>query len=102
MKLGFEESQSPYESGSQSARFWTEKWVEQSLYCPNCGNLKLSKLPNNQPVADFKCSACIEEFELKSQKTKFGSNRLLKKSRVLAGVSIFVGIDLRPEGARRT
>jgi len=76
MKLGFEESQSPYDSGSQSARFWTEKWVEQSLYCPNCGNLKLDKLPNNQPAADFKCSACIEEFELKSQKSKFGSKVL--------------------------
>lgn len=76
MKLGFEESQSPYDSGSQSARFWTEKWVERSLYCPNCGSLKLDKFPNNRPVADFLCSACNEEFELKSQKTKFGAKAL--------------------------
>lgn len=76
MKLGFEESQSPYISGSQSARFWTEKWVEKSLYCPNCGSLRLDKFPNNRPVADFLCSACKEEFELKSQKTKFGAKAL--------------------------
>jgi hypothetical protein len=27
MRLGFEESQSSYSSGSQSARAWTETWV---------------------------------------------------------------------------
>ncbi|MBX3534267.1 MAG: restriction endonuclease [Xanthobacteraceae bacterium] len=73
MKLGFEERQSPYDSGSQSARFWTEKWVESSLYCPNCGNVKLDKFANNRPVADFLCTSCREEFELKSQKSKFGA-----------------------------
>jgi type II restriction enzyme len=73
MKLGFEERQSPYNSGSQSARFWTEKWVESSLYCPNCGNAKLDKFANNRPVADFLCTSCREEFELKSQKSKFGA-----------------------------
>jgi type II restriction enzyme len=73
MKLGFQERQSPYSSGSQSARFWTEKWVENSLYCPNCGNVKLDKFANNRPVADFLCTSCREEFELKSQKSKFGA-----------------------------
>jgi type II restriction enzyme len=76
MKLGFEEAQSPYDSGSQSARFWTEKWVERSLYCPNCGNVRLDKFPNNRPAADFLCVSCKEEFELKSQKTKFGAKVL--------------------------
>lgn len=72
MKLGFEESQSPYTSGSQSARAWTEAWVKAWAYCPHCGNAKMSQFPNNMPVADFLCASCNEEFELKSQKGKFG------------------------------
>jgi type II restriction enzyme len=72
VRLGFEEAQTPYSSGSQSARVWTEQWVRRELYCPNCGCSKLEKLPNNQPVADFRCGDCREEFELKSQKSKFG------------------------------
>jgi type II restriction enzyme len=73
MKLGFEETQSPYSSGSQSARLWTERWVKEWLYCPNCGHSPVSQFPANQPVADFFCTACSEEYELKSQKGKFGS-----------------------------
>ncbi len=72
MKLGFEETQAAYSSGSQNARLWTERWVKDELYCPNCGNPKLSQFPPNRPVADFTCGACNEEFELKSQKTAFG------------------------------
>ena len=72
MKLGFEESQTPYSSGSQSARAWTERWVKDQLYCPNCGNPKITQFAANRPVADFICSSCSEEFELKSQKTAFG------------------------------
>lgn len=68
MKLGFEETQAAYSSGSQT----TERWVKDELYCPNCGNPKLSQFPPNRPVADFTCGACNEEFELKSQKTAFG------------------------------
>lgn len=72
MKLGFEESQLSYISGSQSARAWTEAWVKAWAYCPHCGNAKMSQFPNNSPVADFLCANCKEEFELKSQKGKFG------------------------------
>jgi hypothetical protein len=32
--------------------------------------------PNNRPLADFFCTACSEEFELKSQKGKFGAKVL--------------------------
>ncbi|HVV62432.1 MAG TPA: DpnI domain-containing protein [Pseudolabrys sp.] len=73
MKLGFEESQTAYSSGSQSARAWTERWVKDWIYCPNCGSPKISQFPANQPVADFFCPSCSEEYELKSQKGKFGS-----------------------------
>jgi hypothetical protein len=73
MKLGFEESQAAYTSGSQSARAWTEAWVGAWAYCPHCGNAKISSFPNNSPLADFFCTSCNEEFELKSQKGKFGT-----------------------------
>jgi type II restriction enzyme len=76
MKLGFEESQTPYASGSQSARAWTEQWVRTWAYCPNCGASKINPFPNNSPVADFHCVTCKEEYELKSQKTRFGGKVL--------------------------
>jgi hypothetical protein len=76
MKLGFEESQSSYTSGSQSARVWSEAWVKMWAYCPHCGNAKISAFPNNSPLADFFCTSCSEEFELKSQRGKFGGKVL--------------------------
>jgi hypothetical protein len=33
----------------------------------------MSQFPNNSPLADFLCGSCSEEFELKSQKSKFGA-----------------------------
>jgi type II restriction enzyme len=76
MKLGFEESQTPYTSGSQSARTWTERWVRDWVYCPNCGSSNISSFPNNSPVADFFCGSCNDEYELKSQKKSFGDKVL--------------------------
>lgn len=73
MKLGFEESQTPYFSGSQSARVWTERWVRDWVYCPSCGSPNVEPFVANSPVADFYCSSCREEYELKSQKSKFGA-----------------------------
>lgn len=73
MKLGFEETQTPYSSGSQNARAWTEAWVSAWTYCPHCGNARIASFPTNSPLADFYCVACNEEFELKSQKGKFGA-----------------------------
>jgi type II restriction enzyme len=73
MKLEFDEPQSSYTSGSQSARAWTEAWVSTRAYCPHCGNTKMSQFPNNSPLADFLCESCNEELELKSQKGKFGA-----------------------------
>lgn len=74
MKLRFEEvGQTAYSSGSQSARVQTERWVKDWIYCPNCGNPKINQFSANLPVADFFCPSCSEQFELKSQKGKFGS-----------------------------
>jgi len=72
MKLGFEETQSPYASPSQSARAWTERWVRDWMFCPNCGATNVGQYENNRPVADLFCPSCSEEYELKSQKNKFG------------------------------
>jgi type II restriction enzyme len=46
--------------------------VRDRLFCPNCGAEKINPFETNRPVADFFCGACDEEYELKSQKNKFG------------------------------
>ncbi len=52
-----------YKSPSQRIRALTESWVDNQVYCPNCGELKIDKYENNRPVADFFCSNCKEEYE---------------------------------------
>lgn len=58
---------SQYKSNSQKVRVLTEGWVAKEVFCPSCGNF-ISKYENNRPVADFYCSNCMEEYELKSKK----------------------------------
>jgi type II restriction enzyme len=72
-KLGFEDAQAAFESAPQNARLWTEGWVARNLFCPSCGAERLSKFPNNHPVADFHCATCREEYELKSQRNRIGA-----------------------------
>lgn len=73
MKLGFDERLATnYTSASQKIRILTEQWVDGSIFCPNCGQLNIEKYPNNQPVADFFCSNCHEDYELKSKKNAVG------------------------------
>lgn len=60
-----------YKSNNQKIRVITENWVLNQIYCPNCGGNIIS-YNNNKPVADFYCSKCIEDFELKSKKGKIG------------------------------
>lgn len=62
-----------YNSASQKIRILTEDWVDNHIFCPNCGNLSIDKYPNNQPVADFYCSNCHEDYELKSKKDTIGN-----------------------------
>ncbi len=61
-----------YKSASQKIRILSEQWVTESIFCPNCGHLKLDKYPNNQPVADFFCLRCKEDYELKSKRDSIG------------------------------
>lgn len=74
MKLNFDRNLATnYKSASQKTRVLSEYWVDNSVYCPNCGHLDIDKYPNNKPVADFLCSNCNEDYELKSKKDFVGS-----------------------------
>ncbi len=55
-----------YKNNSQKIRILTENWVNKYIYCPICGK-DVSDYRNNKPVADFYCSKCKEDFELKSK-----------------------------------
>ncbi len=61
-----------YKSNSQKIRVLTESWVNKYIYCPNCGN-DISEYENNRPAADFFCSKCSEDYELKSKQNKIGT-----------------------------
>jgi type II restriction enzyme len=69
---GMREDRATFRGPTQNARVMTEDWASRSLYCPCCSADRLKKFPSNQPVADFFCEDCGEEFELKSQKRQFG------------------------------
>ncbi len=73
MKLDLREPDRRFTSGTQKAKDITEAWVANSMFCPNCGNSRLNQFPANLPVADFFCTNCQDQFELKSQKKAFGS-----------------------------
>ncbi|KKR37913.1 restriction endonuclease [Candidatus Woesebacteria bacterium RIFOXYA1_FULL_40_18] len=62
-----------YKNQSQRIRILTEAWVNNQIYCPNCGRLNIEKYPNNQTVADFYCSSCLEDYELKSKQGNIGA-----------------------------
>lgn len=76
MKMGFREDASPYQGPTQTARFWSEHWIATHLYCLSCGGERIASTPNNQPVADFRCAVCSEEYELKAQ-TKRIADRIV-------------------------
>lgn len=68
MILSFDLSEAGrYNSERQTIRDLTESWLGANGYCPNCGCKPISKFENNKPVADFFCSRCDEQFELKSK-----------------------------------
>jgi len=78
MKLTFDlQLADIYKSQSQKVRVLTEQWVGDSVFCPNCGHFNIDKYPNNQPVADFYCSNCKEDYEL-SRAGWIGCNILLQ------------------------
>nr|WP_313973303.1 DpnI domain-containing protein [uncultured Psychrobacter sp.] len=71
MNLNFNQSLAKnYKSPSQIIRVLSEDWVAKQSYCPSCNAEPLLEFANNQPVADFYCAHCSEEYELKSKKAK--------------------------------
>ena len=62
-----------FKSKSQQIRILAEDWVDRSIFCPNCGLVRIDSFENNKPVADFYCTNCKEEFELKSKKNSLGT-----------------------------
>lgn len=61
-----------YASISQKVRVMSENWVSNNLFCPSCDSTNLLIFPNNNPIGDFYCASCLEEFELKSTNGHFG------------------------------
>jgi len=59
-----------YKSKSQKYRVITETWLEDNMYCPICGECKLTHYKANKPVADFFCSNCNSDYELKSKESQ--------------------------------
>jgi type II restriction enzyme len=59
----FAEAKKSYFSPSQRARFITEKWARDNLYCPRCG-LPLQQYRSNTKVYDFYCDHSNQEFSL--------------------------------------
>lgn len=61
-----------YHSMPQKIKAMSESWVDNEIYCPNCGT-SVNHYENNRLVADFFCSKCKEEYELKSKKDSIGN-----------------------------
>ena len=60
-----------YKNTSQKIRVLSESWVDNEIFCPNCG-CNISSYKNSKPVADFYCPNCSEDYELKSKKNNMG------------------------------
>ena len=76
MKIVFnKELTKDYKSASQKIRVLSENWVDEEIFCPNCG-ININSYENNKPVADFYCPNCKEEYELKSKKDSVGKKVL--------------------------
>ena len=71
-ELGFAEPAVAFRGPTQTARSVTEAWMALHGFCPACAADRLPQLPNNAPVADFRCDDCGEEYELKAKQGKLG------------------------------
>ena len=60
-----------YSNNSQKIRIMTESWFLENMFCPTCGESKINNFENNRPVADFYCTNCNNQYELKSKNGNF-------------------------------
>lgn len=61
-----------FASATQAARVALETWASFNLYCLDCASDALDRLPDNTPVADFKCYVCGRFYQLKAKDGRFG------------------------------
>lgn len=73
MNLSFESRiADAYLGPTQKIRVLSEAWAGREVFCVNCYNNGVARFANNQPAADFHCTRCSEQYELKSQRQAFG------------------------------
>jgi len=68
-----------YKSNSQRVRVMSEFWAWENVFCPNCWE-QIAHHINNKPVADFYCTKCSEDYELKAWKTESFTNTVMDGS----------------------
>jgi type II restriction enzyme len=68
----FKEASYHYKSSSQIARVVSEKWFLDNAYCPACSEYSLKEYPANNPVIDFYCECCNQDYQLKGSKKTIG------------------------------
>jgi hypothetical protein len=59
-------------SPAQAARVALETRASFNRYCLNCESDALDRLPDNTPIADFKCYICDRTYQLKGKNGRFG------------------------------
>jgi type II restriction enzyme len=60
---------STYTSSAQIARVVSEHWCSENLYCVACNADRLDQATANTKALDFRCSNCLETYQIKSQKS---------------------------------
>lgn len=65
-----------YRNPAQIIRVLTEDWLAKHICCPCCGASTIQPFQNNQPVGDFYCQSCQEQYELKSKNGKTLGNKI--------------------------
>jgi type II restriction enzyme len=60
---------STYTSSTQVARVVSEHWCSENLYCVACNADRLDQATANTKALDFRCSNCLETYQIKSQKS---------------------------------
>jgi len=80
MQLGltkyYDKFSKEYHSPSQIIRRVTENWFKDNMYCPACAGKALHEYETNEPVRDFYCENCRQDFQLKGKRDSLGKRIL--------------------------
>ena len=61
-----------FRSKSQIIRILSERWFMENMYCPACSENSIREYPANNPVIDFFCESCKQDYQLKGKKNSMG------------------------------